>query len=894
MRNYLFLLLLFTLFALPANSYSAEMCSLEVSFSFDGATDPQRELVGYRLYQEGEKVCETDTANTSKIICDLPLESGTHNFELTAYYSDGSESPQSPPFPFTMGSITDTPPESQGNKTITYSWEKDALDSNVAGYRMYMNDTFLCQTTDPDTESLSCHANLINGPMAFSIASVTSSNVESPRSNILTLDPSAFPEYFQFKSIKQTWEYTDSTKNAGGFRLYNNGNLLCKTTDASTRDLTCEAELSNATNIFTMTAVDANGIETALSNALVYASASGSNPEQDELQAIINAAPASGEIPLNVSFAGTASTGDIAAYSWEFGDGTTGTGAVVNHTYSLAGTYTAILTVKDQSGQSRQLTTTITAQPSTSTSTLPTAVLSSSTAAGNAPLIVNFDGSASTTANPPIASYSWTFGDGSEATGQTASHTFTTAGTYYTELTVVDSKGLIGKASTPVIVVGSVTANEKPKAVLSATPSQGAGPLTVSFDGSQSSDPDGTIVRYDWNFGDGSTATSASAQHIYTGKATYTASLQVTDDKGETATATKTIVCDSALPDANSLNIEVGEVSINQEWVKVLFQNTFSQPIVVVGPPSTNGGQPTIVRVRNINNDGFEIRLQEWDYLDGTHVEETVNYIVLEKGTHTLDNGLKIEAGSFSGSAAFSKISLQQPYDFAPVILTQVVSENKANAVTGRIKESSQSSFEYKLQEQETTQNQHTTEAVNYIAWETGTGDVSGLHFESGTTAKSIDHNWSKLTFQTEFEDLPFFIAGMQSYNGGDTAEVRTNDISQTAAQVKIEEEQSKDTEVEHVTEVVGYLAISSSNAAENSSQRLIVFNWDFDSNQENSISGFNVYNNGEIVCTANNPGDRTITCETGISQLNNSFSITAKNISGSETDASNTLEYKP
>ncbi|TKB23978.1 DUF4082 domain-containing protein [Desulfopila sp. IMCC35006] len=100
--------------------------------------------------------------------------------------------------------------------------------------------------------------------------------------------------------------------------------------------------------------------------------------------------------------------------------------------------------------------------PAPTSSTSPIAILSSSTAAGNAPLKVTFDGTSSTTPNWRIVSYDWSFGDGSQATGATTSHTFTTAGTYYTQLTVVDNRGLSNKVSTPIVVIGSAPANQNP------------------------------------------------------------------------------------------------------------------------------------------------------------------------------------------------------------------------------------------------------------------------------------------------------------------------------------------------------------------------------------------------------------------------------------------------
>ncbi len=102
--------------------------------------------------------------------------------------------------------------------------------------------------------------------------------------------------------------------------------------------------------------------------------------------------------------------------------------------------------------------------------------------------------------------------------------------------------------SITLLVFSAGTNNQPPTANVSATPVSGNAPLNVSFNGSASFDPDGTITSYAWNFGDGSSATGATTNHTYTAAATYTATLTVTDNNGATASKSVNIVVN---PDAN-------------------------------------------------------------------------------------------------------------------------------------------------------------------------------------------------------------------------------------------------------------------------------------------------------------------------------------------------------
>ena len=90
---------------------------------------------------------------------------------------------------------------------------------------------------------------------------------------------------------------------------------------------------------------------------------------------------------------------------------------------------------------------------------------------------------------------------------------------------------------------------------------------------------------------------------------------------------------------------------------------------------------------------------------------------------------------------------------------------------------------------------------------EASAGDLSGQLFEVGVTPDSVSHNAYTMNFTSGFSVAPIVIAAMQSHDGGDTAGLRYRNTTDGSVQIKVEEEQSRDTEVSHTTEVVGYMA---------------------------------------------------------------------------------------
>jgi len=171
----------------------------------------------------------------------------------------------------------------------------------------------------------------------------------------------------------------------------------------------------------------------------------------------------------------------------------------------------------------------------------PIAVLSASPTSGGTPLVVQFSASGSYDPESDALTYAWDFGDGTTGSGVSVAHEYTAEGSYSVTLTVTDVGGMQATASQSILVTNQATGSI-PTASFTASPSSGGTPLTVAFNAAASSDPDGTIVSYEWSFGDGATGSGATVTHSYLTQGTYTAALTVTDDEGLTDTSSQTIV----------------------------------------------------------------------------------------------------------------------------------------------------------------------------------------------------------------------------------------------------------------------------------------------------------------------------------------------------------------
>ncbi|MBI2077691.1 MAG: PKD domain-containing protein [Euryarchaeota archaeon] len=308
---------------------------------------------------------------------------------------------------------------------------------------------------------------------------------------------------------------------------------------------------------------------------------------------------------LTATFTDLSTPGDAAlvSWAWSFGDGTESAEQSPVHVYADAGTYTVSLVVTDSAGLTSQATADVTvshppwsvrvrvtdaegavvldwieaARPSSGSqgtwsfawdgagavegphtldavlleagnavesasvafvvvdpNTAPTAIITAPHRS-NRGTEVGFNGTDSFDPDGTIVKYEWAFGDGASAAGPSVLHPFSTVGVYEVTLTVTDDDGDTDQATHLIEIV-----NAAPTAVIEG-PTTAKKNSDVTFDGSKSGDPDGSIVAYAWDLGDGATSDAPSVTHRYKKDGSYTVTLTVTDSDGATHASTHAI-----------------------------------------------------------------------------------------------------------------------------------------------------------------------------------------------------------------------------------------------------------------------------------------------------------------------------------------------------------------
>jgi PKD repeat protein len=223
----------------------------------------------------------------------------------------------------------------------------------------------------------------------------------------------------------------------------------------------------------------------------------------------------------------TDSDGTISTYHWDFGDGSTATGATPSHTFAAARTYTVTLLVTDDGGETAQATKTVTI---TAPNQAPVASAGGPYSGGPGTNIF-FEGRASFDPDGTISTYQWSFGDSTTGTGSSVEHAYASPGTYTATLTVTDNNGLTNSQTATVAI------NSPPTVSLTGPTNDQTftAPASISLS-ANATDTGGSILKVE--FFQGTTLLATDSATPFTGNWTnvpagsYTLTAVATDNLG--------------------------------------------------------------------------------------------------------------------------------------------------------------------------------------------------------------------------------------------------------------------------------------------------------------------------------------------------------------------------
>jgi len=227
--------------------------------------------------------------------------------------------------------------------------------------------------------------------------------------------------------------------------------------------------------------------------------------------------------------------GSLVQWNWDFGDPLSGVANYSTlqnpgHLFTSPGTYQVMLVVATSNGCSDTLTRQVIVKPE------PAVDFTTQNNCQNNDVL--FEPNTAVMSPGAIATWNWDFGDGGFSPSQSPSHTYSTAGTFNVTLTVIDTAGCSNSITKPVTIVPQPVANfdySQPACKESS----------VQFT-SLSTAPVGYIVRWSWDFGDGSSTVvnfpgNPNIAHIYANYGTFPVTLLVKTNDSCTHSITKTV-----------------------------------------------------------------------------------------------------------------------------------------------------------------------------------------------------------------------------------------------------------------------------------------------------------------------------------------------------------------
>lgn len=526
--------------AVPTVSFTYSNTGTTVTFNAEKSSDPDGTISNY-AWTFGDSGSPSNTASgaTSSTTHTYPAV-GTYSVSLTLTDNDGATSSQTQIIRVNAAPIASFTKTISG-RTVAFTSTSTDSDGGIVNYEWNFGESGSSSNIASGSSTASHTYSTVGGSFTVSLKVTDTDGAIDTITQSFTILPNSAP----------TADFTPTLSVSSKTITFNAGasvdldgtikNYKWNFGEPSSSSNTLSTPSSTATHTFALTGTyTVTLIVTDNEGATATATKS---VKVNAVPAVIFTTTVSKRVATFNAGTITDSDGTITNYSWNFGDSSSGSNtasgpstSTATHTYPLSGgTYLVTLVVTDSDGATPSLSQPVTILPGYA----PTASFTHSIS-GNT---ISFNAGASTDSDGTIVNYAWNFGEPSSGSNtvsgatSTLSHTYSSPGTYTVSLTVTDDEG------TTTTFSKSIKINVVPTASFTQVISG----KTMTFNAGASTDSDGTIVNYAWNFGESgsssntASSTSPSASHTYASYGTYTVSLVVTDSDGATATQTKSL-----------------------------------------------------------------------------------------------------------------------------------------------------------------------------------------------------------------------------------------------------------------------------------------------------------------------------------------------------------------
>lgn len=288
--------------------------------------------------------------------------------------------------------------------------------------------------------------------------------------------------------------------------------------------------------------------------------------------------------------------------------------------------------------------------------------------------------------------------------------------------------------------------------------------------------------------------------------------------------------------------MEMGAVTVNDtftvpNWTSVTFIRPFPSTPLVFALPTTDGGDPATLRIRNVTSTGFQVVQTEPSANDGPHVAMPTAYLAIEPGDHMLPDGSRVLAfehttSSFANrllTTTWDPLFFPSPFTTTPAVLGSIQTTNNESGTPPStssvpfmdvgLRNVTSSSFQVTLERAESVAGSVTTpERIAILAIDNGVNasfvDTLGtsVRLQSLATIANVQgysNGCFTNSYPTSFGGTPLAVASAMTRNGNNGGWVRRCSQSASSIGLTIDEDIDTDSERSHISEAAGVVAAS-------------------------------------------------------------------------------------